>query len=67
MPLQNTDAIFKLWHNEPLLLVQQCILNEGKNETVEEWMGCIRIKVNECNYKKGDRLLRHKFIIWINN
>ena len=49
---------FKLQHNETILSLQSCkLIREDKGST-EEWMGCIRVKVNECEYKEKDKIER---------
>ena len=37
------------------------MLTREQNENVEEWMGCLRIKANECGYKENDRRLKEQF------
>ena len=37
-----------------------------QNENAEEWMGCLRIKANECGYKEKDRRLKDQCTNGIN-
>ena len=36
-------------------------------ENAEEWMGYLRLKANECEYKEKDRRLKEQFINGIND
>ena len=42
-------------------------LSRNKSESAEEWIGHLRVKENECNYKKDDRWLKEQFIKGIND
>ena len=33
----------------------------------KEWMGCLRVKANECEYKRRDRRLKEQFMNGISN
>ena len=41
-------------------------VGRDENESVEEWIGHLRFKANECNYKKHDWQLKEQFITQIN-
>ena len=41
---------FKPQHNEIILSLLCCKLVREEKETAKEWMGCIRVKTNECEY-----------------
>ena len=45
-----------------MLALQHCKLTREQNENVEEWMGYLRFKANECSYKEKDRRLKEQFI-----
>ena len=38
--------------NETILPLQHCKFTREQNESDEEWMGHIKIKVDECGYKE---------------
>ena len=50
-----------------ILSLQYCKLISKHNENTEEWMGHLRIKSTECEYKRKDKILKEQFIININN
>ena len=58
---------FKPQHNEIMLSLQYFKLAREQNENVEEWIGCLWIKLNESDYKEKDRRLKEQFINGIND
>ena len=55
-------AKFKPQFDETIKLLQFRKLYRFKGESVEEWMGRLRIAAAECNYKEIDRQLKEQFI-----
>ena len=56
---------FKPWHNETLLPLQYCKLIRQESVNAEEWMDCLKIRANECEYKEK-RIIKEQFINGIN-
>ena len=46
---------FKLQDNKTVLSLQYCKVIGEQNEKSEEWIGHLRIKVNECEYKENEQ------------
>ena len=49
---------FKTRQDETILPLQYCQLIIKQREKTEEWMGCLRMKSNECKYKEKYRRLQ---------
>ena len=43
--------MLKSQYNETVLSLQYCKLTKEQNDNADEWMGCLRLKANECDYK----------------
>ena len=48
-------------HKETILSLQYSILSREEHETAKEWIGWLRIKANECNYKGHDMCVKEQF------
>ena len=59
MPSEN----FKPQHNESILSLQYCNLTIEQNKNAEEWIGHLRIKVQECWYKEKSRRLKNNSLM----
>ena len=53
---------FKPQFNETILSLQYCKLSRTKSKSSEEWMGHVKFRANECNYKKHHSQLKEHFI-----
>ena len=61
------SELFKSQHIETVLPLQYCKLLGEPSDDAAEWIGCLRVKANECEYKEKDRRLKEQFINGINN
>ena len=52
------SEIFKTQHNEAINVLQYCKLIREQDEKVEEWMGCLRYKMNDCGYRQRQKTQR---------
>ena len=57
---------FKPQDIETILSLKYCNLIRKQSERAEDYISCLRIKANECKYKKNDRGLKEQFINGIN-
>ena len=60
-PFEILSKTFKPQHNEAILSLQYFKQTREQNEKAEEWMGHLRIKVNEFGYNKRDRKPKEQF------
>ena len=58
---------FKPQQNESIPSLKYCKPSSDDNENGKEWMGHLKIKANDCSYKKHDRWLKEQLINGINN
>ena len=57
---------FKPQQNEPILSSQYCKLVREEKESDEDWMGQLRIKQNEHEYREGQEV-KEQFVIGNND
>ena len=53
---------FRPKHNGTILSLQNCKQVGEEKESAEEWMGHLRVKANECEYKERARMLKEQLI-----
>ena len=55
---------FKLKHSKTILSCTIANWQGEQNENTEEWIGCLKLKVNVCGYKERDGMFKEQFINW---
>ena len=58
---------FKPQHNRFVILLQYHKLHRKDNKCVQEWMGRLRTRAAECQYKEYNRLVTEQFINGLND
>ena len=53
---------FKLQHNQTILSLKYWKLIREQSKNADEWVGYLRMKANEYEYKEKDRRLKEQFI-----
>ena len=53
---------FDPWYNDTILSLQYCKLVRDEKESTEAWIGHLKVKANECEYKQRNRRPKEQFI-----